>query len=194
MLLPALLLASFVWLAQAPTQTDRFEFGQRLRACEAAWETQYNAESRRSANEHLKQAAQLFFALKLTEAARELDAARLDLRWPSQPSPFDRWAESLYVKPESRLVDTAIDGLPFTLAEAYLAMTGIQPQDARLRLTLLREKQVVSSPFETKLGTLPFNGKLLVKGLTDADYTLRSEIMLNGKLLAGSEQTLSAAS
>jgi pimeloyl-ACP methyl ester carboxylesterase len=194
LLLPALFLAGLFCSMPAYAQTDRFEFGQRLRACEAAWETQYNAEARRAATNHLKQAAQLFFALKLSEAARELDAARHDLRWPSEPTLFTRWAESVFVKPESRLIDAAADAVPFTLGSAYQSANGIQPQDARLRLTLLLGKQVVSHPYETRVAALPFNDKLLVKGLSEADYTLRSEIVMNGKLLAASEQTLSAAS
>jgi hypothetical protein len=127
-----------------------------LRACEAAWETQYNAEARRAATNHLKQAIQFFFALKLADAARELDAARFDLRWPSEPTLFARWAESLFVKPESRLVDAGAEALPFTLGQAYQSPNGIQPQDARLRLTLLLGKQVVGRTYETKLAALPF--------------------------------------
>lgn len=178
----------------ARAQTDRFELGQRLRACEAAWETQYNGESRRTAVNHLKQAVQLFFGFKLSEAARELDAARMDLRWPNEPTPFARWAESLFVKPDSRLIDAAEIALPFTVGVAYQAPSGIQPQAARLRLTLLRGKQFISKPYETKLGALPLNDKLLFKGLAEADYTLRYEILLNNKLLAASEQTISFAS
>lgn len=193
-LLFSALLAVCLSRTPARAQTDRFEFGQRLRACEAAWETQYNAEARRAAANHLKQAAQFFLALRLGEAALELDAARFDLRWPSQPSLFARWAESIFVKPESRLIDAATDALPFTLAPAYQSPNGIQPQDARLRLTLLLGKQVIGKPYEAKLAALPFNDKLPVKGLSEGDYTLRSEILMNGKLLAASEQTLSAAS
>lgn len=180
-------------LIQLPAfgQADRFELGQRMRACEAAWETQYNGESRRLAVTHLKQAVQLFFGFKLSEAARELDAARLELRWPNEPTPFARWAESLFVKPDSRLIDAAETTLPFTVGAAYQTPTGIQPQASLLRLTLLRGKQVIGKPYEAKLSALPFNDKLLFKGLADADYTLRHEILLNNKLLASSEQTLS---
>jgi predicted esterase len=193
LLLPVLL-ATCLSFVPAYAQTDRFEFGQRLRACEAAWETQYNAEARRAATNHLKQATQFFLAFRLAEAARELDAARFALRWPSEPSLFARWAESLFLKTDSRLIDASTDALPFTLGLAYQAPNGIQPQDARLRLTLLLGKQVVSKPYETKLAALPFSDKLLASRLADADYTLRSEIVMNGKLLAASEQTLSAAS
>ncbi|MBI1762229.1 MAG: alpha/beta fold hydrolase [Acidobacteria bacterium] len=178
----------------APAQADRFELGQRLRACEAAWDTQYNGESRRAAVLHLQQAVQLFFGFKLSEAARELDAARMDLRWPNEPTPFARWAESLFVKPDSRLFDAAELALPYTVNQAYQAPGGIQPQATKLRLTLLRGKQVVGAPYETKLGTLPLNDKLLFKGLAEADYTLRHEILLNNKLLASSEQTISVVS
>ena len=184
------------WLAllcsTAFAQADRFELGQRLRACEAAWETQYNGESRRVAVNHLKQAVQLFFGLKLSEAARELDAARMDLRWPNEPTNFARWAESLFVKLDSRFIDAAATELPFTLGAAYQAPDGIQPQAARLRVTLLRGKQVIGKPYESKISTLPLNDKLALKGLSDADYTVRHEILLNDKLLAASEQTLSA--
>lgn len=172
-------------------QADRFELGQRLRACEAAWETQYNGESRRTAVTHLKQAVQLFFGFKLSEAALELDAARMELRWPNEPTPFTRWAESLFVKPDSRLIDATETALPFTIGLAYQAPGGIQPQAPKLRLTLLRGKQVIGKPYEIKLGALPFNDKLPFKGLGEADYTLRHEILLNNKLLAASDQTLS---
>lgn len=172
-------------------QADRFELGQRMRACEAAWETQYNGESRRTAVTHLKQAVQLFFGFKLSEAAQELDAARMELRWPNEPTPFARWAESLFVKTDSRLIDAAETTLPFTVGVAYQAPGGIQPQASKLRLTLLRGKQIIGQPYEIKLGALPLNDKLLFKGLAEADYTLRHEILLNNKLLASSDQTLS---
>lgn len=172
-------------------QADRFELGQRMRACEAAWETQYNGESRRTAVTHLKQAVQFFFGFKLSEAAQELDAARMELRWPNEPTPFARWAESLFVKTDSRLIDAAETTLPFTVGVAYQAPGGIQPQASKLRLTLLRGKQIIGQPYEIKLGALPLNDKLLFKGLAEADYTLRHEILLNNKLLASSDQTLS---
>jgi predicted esterase len=183
-------------LVQLPAlaQADRFELGQRLRACEAAWETQYNGESRRTAVTHLKQAAQLFFDFKLSEASRELDAARMELRWPNEPTPFARWAESLFVKLDSRLIDASESTLPFIVGQAYQAPSGIQPQAAKLRLTLLRGKQVVGTSYEVKLGSLPLNDKLIFKGLAEADYTLRHEILLNNKPLASSDQTLSVVS
>jgi predicted esterase len=174
-------------------QTDRFDLGQRLRACEAAWETQYNAESRRTAVKHLQQAVQLFFELKLNAAAQAMDAARLALRWPNEPTPFARWAESVFVKVDSHLIDATETALPLTVTTAYLDTTGIQPRDPSLRLSLWRGKQNVGKAYEIKLSKLPLNDKLPLKNLGEADYTLRSEVLLNGKLLASSEQTLSVA-
>lgn len=179
--------------ASVRAQADRFELGQRMRACETAWETQYNNETRRTAVNHLKQAVQYFFALKLSEAAREMDVARLALRWPNEPTPFARWAESLFVKLDARLIDASEESLPFTLGIAYASTDGIQPREPQLRLTLLRGKQVVGQPFTLTIQRLPLNEKLPLKKLVEADYTLRSEILLNGKLLASSEQTLSVA-
>jgi predicted esterase len=173
-------------------QTDRFELGQRLRACEAAWETQYNAETRRTAVKHLQQAVQLFFGLKLNDAAQALDAARLTMRWPNEPTPFARWAESVFLKPESHLIDAADTALPFTLTTAYLDTSGIQPREPVLRVSLWRGQQSQGKAYETKLSKLPLTDKLPLKNLGNGDYTLRCEILLNGKLLALSEQTLSA--
>lgn len=189
----ALCLIGLVLSSPAWAQADRFELGQRMRACEAAWETQYNNESRRTAVNHLKQAVQFFFALKLSDASREMDVARLALRWPNEPTPFARWAESLFVKLDSRLIDASTEALPFTLGVAYASLDGIQPREPQLRLTLLRGKQIIGKPLALTIQRLPLNEKLPLKNLVDGDYTLRSEILLNGKLLASSEQTLSAA-
>ena len=68
-------------------QPIRFELGQRTRALEFAWDAQPDAEARKRATVNIKQAVTLFFALKLNEAAKNLDQARFTLKSATPLSP-----------------------------------------------------------------------------------------------------------
>lgn len=176
-------------------QAERFELGQRLRACEAAWDAQPDFDRRKEAVPHLKKSVDLFFKLRLSEAGRALDEARFILRSSQQMTAAALWAESLYVKPDSRLIDSALPALDFTLAQMYAV--GDAPKDARLRLTLLLNGKAAAKPFEVVIAKIPFTGKLPIKPikkLSDGDYTFRAEILSERQTLATTEQTLSIVS
>ena len=85
---------------------QRFELGQRLRAVEAAWDANTDAAARKRATFLLKGAVAKFFGAQPGEAARALDNARFMLQ-SGDATPAKLWAESLYLKPESRLLDAA---------------------------------------------------------------------------------------
>lgn len=186
----ALLWVLFVSLSSiARAQAERFELGQRLRACESAWDAQPDPARRKQAVLNLKKSVDLFFKLKLSEAGRALDQARFTLRSPQPMSDAALWAESLFVKPDSRFIDSALPALDFTLGQMYAA--GEAPKDARLRLTLLLNGKAAAKPFEMPIASVPATSKLPIKKLNDGDYTLRAEIISGKQTLATTEQTLS---
>ncbi|MDX2042381.1 MAG: alpha/beta fold hydrolase [Acidobacteriota bacterium] len=187
-LLFVLAVFSPVTLAQA----ERFELGQRLRACESAWDAQPDPARRKQAVPSLKKSVDLFFKLKLSEAGRALDEARFTLRSSPPMSAAELWAESLYLKPDSRFIDSALPALDFTIAQMYPA--GESPKGARLRLTLLLNGKAAAKPFEMPIASIPVTNKLPLKKLNDGDYILRAEIVLGKQTLATTEQTLSVVS
>ena len=186
------LLALFVCGVLSSTafaQADRFELGQRLRACEAAWDAQPDPARRKEAVPNLKKSVDLFFKLKLSEAGRALDEARFTLSSAQPMTAAALWAESLYVKPDSRFIDSALPALDFTVGQMYPA--GESPKDARLRLTLLLNGKVIGKAFESPISSVSMTGKLPLKKPADGDYTLRAEILSGTQTLATTDQTLS---
>ncbi|MGL4419655.1 MAG: hypothetical protein ACRCZF_03225, partial [Gemmataceae bacterium] len=102
----------------ALAQIDRFELGRRLKLMEQTWETQTEAARRKAALAGLPKATQQFFSFQLGEAGRTLDTARYALL-PEPPSEAQRWAETLMVIPESRLVDRSTPTLKVTVRPFY---------------------------------------------------------------------------
>ena len=122
-------------------QPIRFELGQRTRALEFAWDAQSDAEARKRATVSIKQAVTLFFALKLNEAAKNLDQARFTLRSTMPLSSEAQWAESLYVLPEARLIDRTATTLAFTVDKFYPTIDEI-PKGAILKLGILNAEKI----------------------------------------------------
>ena len=126
-----------VTLGNTSIQSDRYELGQRMRAAEAAWEAQPAPEKRLDAVAYLNRAVKAIFSLNLAEAGRSLDEARFALSEPT--TPFVIWAESVSFVPATRLLDANEAELAFAVKTLYEAKSGIQPRDARLRITVLRD-------------------------------------------------------
>ncbi len=174
-------------------QPIRFELGQRTRALEFAWDAQPDAEARKRATVNIKQAVTLFFALKLNEAAKNLDQARFTLKSATPLSPEAQWAESLYVLPEARLIDKTAGKLAFTVDKFY-PTTEELPRGAILKLSISNAGKIKIIDFP--IISLPLQQRLplaLSKGV-DGDFTLLSKIVVGGKILASSEQTISVVS
>src|SRR5438309_8743221 len=85
--------------ARTQAQAERFELGQHLRAFEAAWDEQTDADARKRAVLHLKRATFAFFANRVADSAKSLDRARFALRSAKDPEPAVLWAEALWPKP-----------------------------------------------------------------------------------------------
>jgi pimeloyl-ACP methyl ester carboxylesterase len=179
--------------AALPAQPDRYELGQRLRAFERAYDAQPDVAARKRAVAPLKQATFLFFAGQLGEAGHMLDRARRALAAEKEPEAAALWAESLVLRPGSRLLDRAAPEIPWTLAPFY-TVPAKQPPQARLRCTLVRTGgKPVAGPAEVALNALPLEGKLPLAGVAEGDYLLRAEVVVGGRVLARGEQTVSLA-
>src|SRR5262249_15308521 len=126
----------------------------------------------------------------LGEVAQCLDQARFALL-AEPPSPGQLWAESLSVLPGSKLLDTSSRELPVTLARFYKIDTEM-PKGARLRLQLFdpRKKDSLAAG-ETLIVKLPQQATLPLRDLPEGDHLLRAETVVDGKVLAQSEQTIS---
>jgi len=194
--------------ARGQAQAERFELGRRLRAFEAAWQRQTDPQARTRALRFLQDAADAFLfkfylgAGRQREAARALDQARFALLWDKEPAANLAWAESLFWDPESRFIDTAATALPVTLLPYYPVKAAL-PGAARLRLALLADPPTPTrrvgaggrelAGAETAITRLPLRAKLLLKDIPEGDHRLRAEVLVAGKVLVQSEQTLSCA-
>ncbi|MFN0120475.1 MAG: alpha/beta fold hydrolase [Blastocatellia bacterium] len=187
-------------------QAIRYELGQRLRACEAAWEQTPDVAARNRATAHLKQAVTLFFSFRLNDAARRLDQARFALASATEPTPAAQWAASLYLNPETRFVDISQKTLNLTLTQLYPGGADM-PADAVLRIRMPQVHSVWASGYvpsrateEIRVSAIPQQISLnLAKFVLnkprafDRDYELQLDIVVNGKTLAQSTQTISLA-
>jgi predicted peptidase len=178
-------------LAQQNTAAQRFELGQRLRAVEAAWDAQTDAAARKRAAFLLKNAVTKFFSAQPGDAARALDNARFMLQ-AGDATPEKIWAESLYLKPESRLFDTAATSLPFALERLYTVPSAL-PEGAQLRVELGVPNRKAFPSWQGEVKDAPTAAALPLRGIPEGDYILHTAITLQGKLLAVSDQTVSFA-
>ena len=144
----------------------------------------------------LKKATPLFFFGQLSEAARQLDLARMALESDKEPDTARRWAESLVFRPESRLFDASAETVPFTL-DAFYEVAAETPEKARVRLTWCAPdgKPLDGEPLAVlDVKALPFKDKAPRKNAVAGDYLWRCEVLSGDRLLARWEQTLSFAS
>src|SRR5262249_14821728 len=81
---------------------------------------------------------------------------------------------------------------PCTLASFYVVKAG-RPENARLRLTLLKDGKPAAQTAMIDIDALPLNAKLPFKDVAEGDYVLTAEIVVGDKVLTRSEQTVSLA-
>jgi len=163
--------------------------GQRLRAFEHEWDKQKDEGKRRRTVKPLTQATQMFFSLRLGEAAKLLDEARFKLL-PEDPTPDRRWAEALFLSMPSRFLDVD-DELKFRVATLY-KVAEPEPAKAAIRVRLALGSDGPRLPFPKPL-TL---GTEAIWPLKDAknpegDHTLELRVEQGKTLLAVSRHTLS---
>ena len=176
------LLALLLVAAPAFAQPDRYELGRRIHAFEVAWDEHADdpAARKRSAAK-VNEAVKNFFSLKLTEVGRSLDEARHALASADPPPAAVRWADSLQVVPESRVVDAAAEPLGVVVKPFY-PVDAEAPNGAVVRIRLGTGK-----PVEAALDKLPATVHVPVKdvpGSASADFKLTAEVVVDGKVLS----------
>ena len=199
LLLLSSVLAVAAAAARADDQAERFELGRRLAAFEAVWQQQKDPRARTRALKHLQDAADAFLFKfymgegRQREAARALDRARFALESDKELPAALLWAESLFWNPDRRFIDTATPALPVHLLPYYQVKADL-PGAARLRLTLLAgHGKPPLAKSETAIAKLPLRVKLSLKDIPEGDHLLRAEVLVAGRVLVHSEQTLSCA-
>jgi pimeloyl-ACP methyl ester carboxylesterase len=173
-------------------QASRFEVGQRLRLFESELARRHDAAARKRALGPLVKVTPTFFSGRLAEVARLLDQARFALRSDRSPADEVLWAESLVVRTATRLLDTKTGELALSV-EPFYKVEAKRPAAARVRFTLLDGRGKALASATAGLKELPLRQTLDVKALPAGDHTLRSEVLLGGKVAAGWEQTVSLA-
>ena len=144
----------------------------------------------------LKKATPLFFFGRLSEAARQLDLARLALESDKEPDAARIWAESLAFRPEARLFDASTEAVPFTL-DAFYEVPAEIPENACVRLTWCAPDGKPldgEPPAVLDVKALPLKDKAPRKNPVAGDYLWRCEVLAGDRVLARWEQTLSFAS
>jgi pimeloyl-ACP methyl ester carboxylesterase len=177
---------------RASAQAERFELGRHLRAFEAVWQQRHTDEqARKRALVPLRRATTAFFTGNPGPVGKALDLARFALLSDKEPPAAVLWAESLYVKPDARLVDSARAELPLTLT-AFYPTENNPPAGAKLVLTLSDPAagKVLASA-EADIAAVPQRAQIPLKGVPEGDLTLRAEVVVAGKVLASEEQTVS---
>jgi predicted esterase len=176
-----LILALFVFVPSAFGQFDRYELGRRIHDFELAWEEKADdQDAKKRAAPLVNQAVQNFFKLNIPNAAQSLDAARHALASSESPSPAIRWADSLQVVPEARVVDAASDDVSVTIKPFYKV-------DAAPKGAIARAKLGAGKPVEIQLNELPATIKVPIKsvaGTPSADFPLVVQISVDGKTLS----------
>lgn len=191
-----------LWLAvplSALAQVERHELGRRLRAFEDAFEAQADPAARKRAMAPMNRAVQGFFAGKIGLVGQSIDQARHALHSEATPAVEVQWADSLWVKPDRRLVDVTASHLEL-LVDNFYPMKVSLPAEVMLRVSLIpltevqsRDAKPVSTPHLTKMDAVPFSTRLPLQGLPPGDYQLRYEILRKGQTLAEGRSVLSVA-
>jgi predicted esterase len=134
----------------------------------------------------LKAAVTAFFALRLGDAGRAITEARFALRASMPPTDDERWAGSLCLEPDSRLIDIRGTGLPVRLA-AFYKTEAKKPENATSRLVLVGSPE---SRVEAPIGSMPMTLTVPLRGLAPGEHVLSAEIRSGDKILATVSQTI----
>jgi pimeloyl-ACP methyl ester carboxylesterase len=153
-------------------QAERYELGRRLRQFELAFEQERDPAVRARAYPPMNQAVLSFFALKLGEAGRSMDQARYALQ-AEPPGPTQRWADSLYLVLEPRLLDAEKSQSAFQLKAFYPTDESL-PSGAMLRFELIfpdGSRRPLGEPWSIK--EVPLKGTLEFTKVPEGDVQLR---------------------
>lgn len=183
------LLVVLVVVTAAPAQDIRFELGQRLRRMEQTLAEHHDRAALHRAIVTLEPVTPTFFRGQLTEAARLLDESRFALRAADPPGEAVRWAEALWHRPATRLLDVRAGELKVSTAALYNLKIG-RPERVQVRHTLRAGGKTLAQ-VSADLHPLPAEAVLRFKNGPDGDHVLQSEIIAGANVLATVEQGVS---
>ncbi len=175
--------------AALPGQAERHELGLRLRAFERDLDAATDPARRDAAYVELNRAVQAFFRFDTAAVAKAIDAAeRALLGDPGTPT--DRFARSLALALDRRLVATGDGELPFTVRAAWRPDDDDVPPDLAL---VLEPLAAGTAPARFAIRSLPLSAVLPLAGAPPGDHTLRWSIVRGEEVLVRREQGLSVA-
>lgn len=178
-----LIILFLLFVSGASGQIQRYELGKRMKLLEIELEKNNNPDLRKAALDQINKAVQSFFAFQLDKAAANLDRARLILEGRDQ-DPRSSWAESLFVDSDARLYDSEIKSLKIKLDEFYkVERTFSDKISWRLSIsdTQGKNSKVV---YTTNVQSLPLSCSIDIGNLKEGDYLLKSEIIINRKIIS----------
>lgn len=169
-MLQRLVFVSLAACALLPAQVDRLELGLRLRAFERHLAAATDAAARDRAMLELDRAVQAFFRLDLAGAARAVDAADVALD-VAAPTPDERFARRLCVRPAARLVAAGDGEVAISVTTAYRGDGDDDAPPAGLTL-VLRVDGHDGDLVRTPIGELPVTLALPLRGVPEGDHQL----------------------
>jgi predicted esterase len=162
-------------------EPDRYDLGRRLVDLERAWADQPDLAARRRALPVLKDALPQLLGGKGAGAAATLDRSRLLLR-SAEPTPAERWAASLAIHPERRLLDPAAGPLDVGVLTAYDA--GRVPTATSIRLNVETDGGARLAATDIPVSQLPALSRFDPAKWPDGDHVLRAEVVVGGSVVA----------
>jgi pimeloyl-ACP methyl ester carboxylesterase len=187
------LIVAFCFIQPRPSwaQPERYELGRRIRAFEAAWAGQPDAEARKRATEPLKRAVGLFFGFRLGDAGCAMADARFALRSQEGPGQAEEWAASLDLRPSARLIDAERAILSAQVLPSYPVETPA-PAAARLVVRMGQANRTIAD-VSVDGETWPREAELNVMGVGEGDHVLHAAIKVAGRELGDIDVGLSIA-
>lgn len=172
-----LVFVGLLFTGPAAAQPDRYELGRRMHDFEVAWDAKADdPAAKKRAAPVVNQAVQNYFRLNFGGVGKSLDEARYALAGADVP-PAVKWADSLAVVPETRVVDVTTPEVAVTI-KAFYKSDDPAPKGAVARATFGR----LGKPVEAALDTLPATIKVPAPtGDTSEDIRLTVEILVDGK-------------
>ncbi|MBX7103934.1 MAG: alpha/beta hydrolase [Gemmataceae bacterium] len=183
------LIAAFAILAipsPSVAQADRYDTGRRLVAFERAWDATSDAAARKQTLPFLKQAMATFFSGRLGDAGQLIDRARFALAG-IDPTPDQRAASALAVRPRARLLDRSAGRLELTVARLY----DPKVESPELKLTVELNAGDKKATATESIRVLPTQVSLPITDIPPGDWPVSWKLAVGDKTLCTGEFTVS---
>jgi predicted esterase len=188
-------LVVLAWTFVAPAvvlgQAGRYELGRRVRSFENAYATHRDAADRQRAVPHVNEVVKKFFSFDFPGAARAMDEARWAIAGENAPPADVRWADSLAIEAQQRLLDVNANEVTLAVSTYYPSNLAI-PEGAACRMQLRdANAKEIGEAETTPIRELPVTVRLPLANVKEGDYRLRIEILAGDKPLLLNAQGIS---